>query len=515
MRAVKSADRFSELTPPSTPFSSSTSETTSKDKRISHSLPGSPVLRSTPNLQPSPALSATSDILRSEINPFLLPPLAHYSTTKSTAVKVSTLDVAAANIHLPPKSTIHHQQSKDQAVPALTECETQRTLTGVETKDFDLVELANHDPKERAILGATASKVDQHKSIRSTEESLSSKNSLESTGDLPAKDELAVEAASSQQNRRPTEVQHPPNHPDNHLPLDRPGIQPRPQRSGYYPPPGYPYHRYYNPMSYSSGYPPSYLYGVPPLRTASPYQTPYGNFPDQHPAPAQQHSSIGSRDSHQGDEGPGPPPGETLSAIEDDPGDLVERISSVIPDIHMLLSRSKVTHGELGFREQLLKKAEAETKETVKQKEDHISQLQRQLDDSEKRHAKDVNKYRFHLSDLDDKVRDLSEKLSVARLSEKAHNEKVRELDEQNLALLRELMALKRTVAEEKDRTAKAMEEWKEKTNELLEAEQHKATEEQVRLLDTFRTGKPLRRKLWRQRSECQPNSTNRGGRAG
>jgi hypothetical protein len=494
MRAVKSGDKILELSNPLTPFASSNSLTPSNNVQFSHSLPGSPISKFSPSLQPSPSLSTNSDFVQSDINPFLLPPLAFHSIERNAFSTSLDLDFVNSDLNNP---TTQEKQSKETETVSVEECEARPMITGGVFQKEDPKSVETQSPEEVSTLEKTTSKIDQQSPIHASEPSSAPKPPTQFTDDSSTKQRPAQDVSGSQRSDQTTEIQHTFNALESNLSVEsRLHLQPNPQHSGYYPALGFPYHRYFPPMSYSNGYPLGYSYGAPPPRNGSPYQTLYGNVPGPYPPPIQRHDSIGSRGSHQGDLGPGPSTGDNASAIEDDPGDLVDRISSVIPDIHMLLSRSKVTHGELGLREQLLRKVEAETKETVKQKEDHINQLHKQLHDSEKRYAKDVNKFRFQLANLDDKVKELNEQLAEFRVTEKENNEKIRELQDQKSNLLLEHMALRRAAAEEKKQMAKAMEGWTANTNEMLETEKKKTAEEQVRLLSEFKDWKASTKKI-------------------
>jgi hypothetical protein len=486
-RAFKSAHELPEFTPPLTPSASVTTSFSSEDRPSSFSLPGSPVSKITPSLQPSPALSANSEFLRSDINPFLLPPLAYHNNAKHVVITANDLNQTKSYAKQSrPKGGA--KRRKDAVAPAAEESETLLELGEQEATE-------SSNASERTIPDEPVSQSGPQDLTVDRESICSPQDPAYPVVGIAQNKEPAKEASTPPQpaGNQFTEIQQPIKPLENNVIADtQPPLQPYPQRSGYHPPLGYPYQRYLPPMSYSGGYPPGYAYGPPPPRNGSPYQTAYGSFPGPYPpydgSPTQRHDSFGSRGSNHGDNGSAPqqPPGDNATAIEDDPGDLLDRISSVIPDIHMLLSRSKLTHGELGLREQLLRKTEAESREAVKQKEDHITRLNKQLHDVEKHHAKDSNRYRFQIGDLEDKIRDLNERLIDADMSKKASNEKIRELDGQKQALLRDRMTLAQAAAEEKSRMIKELDEWKTKANEMLEAERAKTAEEKVRLLNDF-----------------------------
>lgn len=146
----------------------------------------------------------------------------------------------------------------------------------------------------------------------------------------------------------------------------------------------------------------------------------------------------------------------------------------------MLLSRSKETHGELSLRDQLLRKAEAQSAETVKQKEEHVNQLTQRLQEMEKNQASESNKYRLHIGNLEDKQVELEEKLTNAELGKKATEELKLDLEEQKAILLRERMTLAKVATEEKECIIKEFENWKIESRGLLDAEKQKSAEAMV-----------------------------------
>jgi hypothetical protein len=485
MRAFKSANKLSELTVRLTPSTSAATTRLSEDKPLSYSLPGSPVSKITPSLQPSPALSAQSDFPHSDINHFLLAPLSYNDSTKKADANGPVSDF----IHFLPfaKSPKSRKKLREETTISLSE-DIQKlsgVISGVANEQPEVV--VNNEFEEPSTLTEASLGSDQNISTETFENFSSQPGSTSSAAASTPFQSRAQDVVNPRQLAKCQLVEPPKssNSLGNTFATQcRPPLQQYPPPPGHYSPPVDPYQRYYLPMSYSNGYLPGYPYGPPPPRNGSPYQTPYGGFPGPHQL--QRHGSVSSRGSNQGDLGavPIPSAGDNTTAVEDDPGDLVDRISSVIPDIHMLLSRSKLTYGELGLREQLLRKAEADSKEAVRQKEDHISQLNKQLHDTQKRHEKENNKHRFSIANLEDKRKELEERLNAVQLHERASKEKIRDLEEQKTTLMRDHLTLSRIAAEERDKMVQEIESWKGKANELQAAKQQKTAEEQVRLLN-------------------------------
>jgi hypothetical protein len=143
---------------------------------------------------------------------------------------------------------------------------------------------------------------------------------------------------------------------------------------------------------------------------------------------------------------------DNSSAIEDDPSDLLGRVHHAIPDLELLLRRYKETHGELGLREALVRKKEAESAEVVKRKEEHIDRLMGQFHDAEKKHAREYNKLRLHIGNLEENMKDLEERLHVSESQRKKETASNKELSEEKIALVRERMLVAKAAADERDR---------------------------------------------------------------
>ncbi|KAF2253423.1 hypothetical protein BU26DRAFT_222640 [Trematosphaeria pertusa] len=254
-----------------------------------------------------------------------------------------------------------------------------------------------------------------------------------------------------------------------------------------HPPPGYHHPRYYPPaappyyhnhthsMSQSGGYPNHSPYG-PPSHASSPYQEtwgptygPYGSH-----SPPQRHDSMGSRDFPP----MGPPPIENGSAIEDDSGDIFSRIAQAIPDLHVLLARYKETHGQLGVREELLRRAGIEQQEKLRVKDEEINSLRERLANMEHKHSTEAGRLRLEIGNMEEQVKELKEQSAEtdkykreaeeARLAldaaMKSWETKYKELDEAHAAL-------EKTSAEEIAKAQKEFEDWKSTANTKHDAE--------------------------------------------
>lgn len=124
---------------------------------------------------------------------------------------------------------------------------------------------------------------------------------------------------------------------------------------------------------------------------------------------------------------------------EDDAVDLLQRIQSAIPDIHLLLDRYKETSSQLGARETLVRETEAQKAAALKQKEAHIEKLILEAEALSSKHSAESSKLRLEIGNMEEKHKELQDHL----LTEK----KTRD----------ELKAKNRTLQEEKQRGERAL----------------------------------------------------------
>ena len=137
-------------------------------------------------------------------------------------------------------------------------------------------------------------------------------------------------------------------------------------------------------------------------------------------------STTGSRRSFSGEPFPGgvPPMAyppeqafqpETHTSHNTEPQndgvDLLQRIQSAIPDLHLLLDRYKETSGQLGVRESLIRENEAQKVAALKQKESYIEKLVKEADAIASRHAAESSKLRLEINNMEEKQKELQEHL--------------------------------------------------------------------------------------------------------
>jgi hypothetical protein len=140
---------------------------------------------------------------------------------------------------------------------------------------------------------------------------------------------------------------------------------------------------------------------------------------DEEPKPRRNGSSSSSRtmDEEEGDDNTGR-------------DDLMSRISSAIPDLHLLLSRYKETNGELGIKDQIRKKIEAQQLEMMKTKEETIQSLMTQLEEAAKDHADETSELRSNLNALEVKQLEFPAQMANAEKRIKAAEIRMKSAEE-------------------------------------------------------------------------------------
>ncbi|KAK7606160.1 hypothetical protein JOL62DRAFT_368894 [Phyllosticta paracitricarpa] len=247
-------------------------------------------------------------------------------------------------------------------------------------------------------------------------------------------------------------------------------------------PPRHPYPAYPDPYGspHMPGYQQGYFYPPPNMSMTAPQGTPphypqYGGCngsPFPMPYSSQRHNSTGSRASAFGEiaSPQGGPGGGNGSAIDDDAGDLLSRISSAIPDLHLLLSRYNETRGQLGVREELIRKAEAAQADALKRKEDYIDKLTKELAEAAKHHSNESNKLRLEIGNLEDKRKELEEQIADAEKAKIEMQEAKASLEEQKKAVEEEKGSLEAAAKTDKETLSKELQDVKTKAAELEES---------------------------------------------
>ncbi|KAK8229776.1 hypothetical protein HDK77DRAFT_82761 [Phyllosticta capitalensis] len=251
----------------------------------------------------------------------------------------------------------------------------------------------------------------------------------------------------------PIPPRHPPYHPAYPDPYGSPHM-PGYQQGYFYPPPNMS-------MTAPQGTPPHY----PPYGgyNGPPFPMPYSN--QRHNSTGSRASAFGEMASPQGGAG-----GGNGSAVDDDAGDLLSRISSAIPDLHLLLSRYNETRGQLGVREELIRKAEAAQADALKRKEDYIDKLTKELAEAAKHHSNESNKLRLEIGNLEDKRKELQEQIADAEKAKIEMQEATASLEQQKKAVEEEKTSLEAAAKTDKETLSKELEDVKTKAAELEES---------------------------------------------
>lgn len=167
---------------------------------------------------------------------------------------------------------------------------------------------------------------------------------------------------------------------------------------------------------------------------------------------------------------------------EDDSGNLLQRLQSAIPDLHLLLNKYQETSNKAESRKSQIRENEARRAAQLKQKENYIERLGRELESASSKHAVESNRLRRELGDMEEKQKDLEDDLWAEK---KAKDE----LEAANRALRLEKEISEVRLTEEKNGMARDVNYWKERESEeeakikALEAElEHQRQEREAQI---------------------------------
>ena len=136
--------------------------------------------------------------------------------------------------------------------------------------------------------------------------------------------------------------------------------------------------------------------------------------------------------------------GTSNQTSEDDAVDLLQRIQSAIPDIHLLLDRYRETSGQLGARETLIRETEAQKAAALKKKEAHIEKLMLESEALSSKHSAESSKLRLEIGNMEEKHKELQDHLLSVQKSKdelKAKNKALHEEQQQAERASKELKA--------------------------------------------------------------------------
>lgn len=167
---------------------------------------------------------------------------------------------------------------------------------------------------------------------------------------------------------------------------------------------------------------------------------------------------------------------------EDDSGNLLQRIQSAIPELHLLLNKYQETSNQAEFRKSQIRENEAHRAAQLKQKENYIERLGREFESASSKHAAESNRLRRELGDMEEKQKYLEDDL----WAEKKDKD---ELEAANRALRLEKEISEVRLTEEKNGMARDVNYWREKESEeeakikALEAElEHQRQEREAQI---------------------------------
>ena len=150
---------------------------------------------------------------------------------------------------------------------------------------------------------------------------------------------------------------------------------------------------------------------------------------------------------------------------EDDVGNLVQRIQNAIPDLHLLMNRCQETSDQLEVRKSIIRETEAQKAAALKQKENYIERLGRELETVSSKHTAESSKLRLEIGNMEEKHKELQDNL----LAEKKAKD---ELEATNRALRAEKEIMERKLAEENKSMARDIQLWREKESKEFAAKQ-------------------------------------------
>lgn len=276
--------------------------------------------------------------------------------------------------------------------------------------------------------------------------------------------------------------------------------------------PGHPAENYYSPQYCGPPYMPLPQNNINPneLQNPPPQAPPFfTNYPPPplpqqiqppfhpiHNSSIRGHSPTGSRRSFSEEQQysihvpqlSGNPPERTLppecfdQEREDDSGNLLQRLQSAIPDLHLLLNKYQETSNQAEFRKNQIRENEAHRAAQLKQKESYIERLGRELESASSKHAAESNRLRREIGDMEEKQKDLEDDLWAEK---KAKDE----LEAANRALRLEKEISEVRLNEEKNGMARDVSYWREKESKeeakikALEAElEHQRQEREAQI---------------------------------
>lgn len=145
----------------------------------------------------------------------------------------------------------------------------------------------------------------------------------------------------------------------------------------------------------------------------------------------------------------------SIQEKEDEAGNLLQRIQSAIPDLHLLVNRYQETSGQLEVRKSMIRETEAQKAAALKQKEIYIEQLGKELETVSSKHTAETSKLRLEIGNLEEKHKELQDGLAAEKKAK-------HELEKATQTLRQEKDDTERRLEEEKYNMTRDVKHWKE-----------------------------------------------------
>ncbi|KAA6406428.1 MAG: hypothetical protein FRX48_09779 [Lasallia pustulata] len=169
-------------------------------------------------------------------------------------------------------------------------------------------------------------------------------------------------------------------------------------------------------------------------------------------------------------QGPSVPPdlsGPSGQEVVNDPTNLLYRIQSAIPDLHLLLNRYRETTGQVSVREDMIRRTEAQMAEAIRQKEAYIDKLGKELETVYQRHSAESSKFRLEIGNLEEKHKELQDNFDASKKSRDV-------LEAANRALQSEKELSEKKLQENKAILQRDLDQWKTQTIEEFAVKQRR-----------------------------------------
>ena len=207
--------------------------------------------------------------------------------------------------------------------------------------------------------------------------------------------------------------------------------------------------------------------------------------------------------------------------FREDPKEVLSRFSSAIPDLHHILSNYE-ENDRRAAEVEAMKKNDVRRADELRRKDTHIDTLSKQNDNlvkhneaAEKQHEAEVNKFRLHIGNLEEKEKEHKDRIMEADVIKREWENVQSRLEEQQIVIERDRFEMERSLVEEKDRLNAEFDRWKadvkrefDLSRQDLETSHHRALQEQTNAFDRRLSSEieSMRVDFERQRSDLSAN---------